>query len=599
MRLFITFLITLVSTPASLLAEIQATARFNPPRVALGDPAQYIVEVTETTTSGQPEVERITSLPLPQSHGLNLRNGRTSSSQQAKIINGTAEYTVTQSLVIDASAPSVGSYTIPAYAMEYKGERLSVPAATLQVLERSADAGPTRDELIFLKTELPEILYVGQQIPLDLKLFVAEEAQLRGLNSFDRSADGFTISELPDDAREGVEIANGRRYRTLTWPLTLAPIQTGEQELSFQFGLTVRLPNQNNDKDRFGRSPFGGSLFDDFFGRSERVNVYTEPLAIQVLPLPEKGQPASFSGAIGDFAIEVGADAEEAVQGEPIMLSLVIKGRGNFERINGPSFPENADWRYYDPESKFEASDTLGLSGSKRFDYVFIPQKAGDLEIPETRFSYFDPQKEAYVELTAPPIPVKIEAAKTNFTPQSALPTAKLPESDLELSKSLTSEEALLTLNYQPKPARSVGYAILKSPSFISLNALTGLALVGWALALARRKRNREDPTYPARSAAKEGLKASRQAYLKALQASDAEAFYKHGQQAIRQAATIRTGHSRQSADSAEIASLLSDEAAEDCRSFFATANAHRFGGHSRKDLKQSQQEIERILKAL
>ena len=599
MRLFITFLITLVSIPASLMAETKASARFNPPRIALGDRSQYIVEVVETSTRNQPKTERITALPIPDMHGLTLKNGRTSNNQQAKIINGAAEYTATQSLIIDASAPSVGNYTIPAYTLKYKGERIQVPAATLQVLQRSADAGPTRDELIFLKAELPEKLYVGQQIPLELKLYLEESVQLSGLNEFNRNADGFTLSELPDDYREDVEMVNGRRYRTLTWPLTLTPIQTGEQQLSFQFALTARLPDQNDASNNRRRSPFSGSLFNDFFSRAERVNVYTDDMSINVLPLPEKGQPESFSGAIGDFAIEVGTDSEKAVQGEPLMLSLMIKGSGNFERITGPAFPQSPDWRDYDPKSKFEASDTLGLSGNKRFDYVFIPQRAGNLKLPETRFSYFDPEKEEYVELTAPPIPVKIEAAKINSIPQPIPPTANAPQSDLKLSKPLTSEESLLTLDYQPKPPRSVGYAILKSPSFISLNALAGLALVGSALVLGRRKRNREDPTYPTRSAAKEALKASRQAYLKALQQSDAEAFYKHGQEAIRHAATIQTGRSRQSADSAEIESLLPDQAADDCRAFFAAANAHRFGGHSQEDLKNSQQQVERILQAL
>jgi hypothetical protein len=474
-----------------------------------------------------------------------------------------------------------------------------VPAASLEVVERPADAGPTRDELVFLKAELPDKLYVGQIVALDLTLYLSEEVRLRGLNAFDRSGDGFTISELPEDYREGVETLNGRRYRTLTWPLTVTPIQTGEQELNFQFGLTARLPEPEQAADPFGRSPLGGSLFDDFFGRTERLNVYSESRVIDVLPLPEEEKPESFSGAIGDIAMEVGSDAEEPVQGEPIMLSVVLKGRGNFERINGPDFPESADWRHYDPESQFEAGDPLGLSGSLRFDYVFIPQRAGQLQLPATQFSYFDPEAEEYVELTAPPIPLEVAAAENEPGPVPGIAPAESAAPDRQLSQPLSSEEALLTLDYRPKVPRPVGLGILSRPAFVGLNLFAALALTGTAVYLHRRKRQRQDPTYAVRLEARRALRENRQACLQARQREDAAAFYQSGQAAVRQAAAMKTGRSMQSAECAQIEPLLSGQAVEDCRAFFEAANAHRFGRSSEESLAEAEQQFERILKAL
>lgn len=599
MRLLCLYFIALATVPLILSAEVRVSARFNPPRIALGNPSQYVVELTETSTRGQAQAERITSLPLPDNHGLNLRNGRTSSSQQTRIINGAAEYSITQSLIIDAIPPQVGRFTIDSYSIEYKGQRLSVPAATLEVLERSADAGPSRDELIFLQTELPDQLYLGQQIPIELKLYLEESVQLSGLNAFDRSADGFTLSQLPDDYSEGVEMANGRRYRTLTWQLTLTPIQTGTQELSFQFGLTARLPGQRNERDPFGRSPFGGSLFDDFFGRAERLNVFTDNFPIEVLPLPQEGQPESFSGAVGDFAMEVAVDAEQAVQGEPIMLSVVVRGSGNFERINGPSFSDIGDWKHYPPERKFEASDKVGLRGSLRFDYVFVPEKAGELELPPTLFSYFDPEKKEFIELSSPAIPVKILPAQHSVAPPPPIPRTEKAESEAELSTPLSAEEVMLLLDYQPKRARHPGYGIVKDPVFLSLHLLTGLAVIAAVLVQRRRRRQREDPTFPVRSAASASLRKARAEYSLALQQSDAEAFYKSGLVALRSAASLRTGRLMHSADSADIEALLPEQTASDCRAFFSAANAYRFGGGEQVDLKAALDALERILKVL
>ncbi len=599
-------LIILILLPFSLLAEITVSARFNPPRIAMGDRAQYLVEIKETSRSAQPEVEQVNSLPIPSSGGLELRNGRTSSSQQTRIINGMAEYAVTQSLAINASAPSTGSFTIPGYRFTYKGETLNVPAAKLEVVERGADAGPSRDELIFLRANIPERLYVGQSVAFELKLYVSEEVRLSGLNRFDRSADGFTISELPDQSQEGSEMVEGRRYLVLSWPMTLTPIQTGAQELSFELGLTARLPGNNrSSSDPFGRSPFGGSLFEDFFGRTERLNVYSEARAIEVLPLPEEGRPESFSGAIGDFAMEVGCDAEQGRVGEPVMLSVELKGSGNFERIDGPGFPQQENWRIYDPEARFEASDTLGLRGSKRFDYVLIPQAQGLLEIPATEFSYFDPDEEKYITLTVPPIPIDVAAGTLPSAPVQTTPGLPAPnQMELELTRSLSAEEALLTLDYRPQPARPLGRGIFKSPLFIGSNLLAAIGLAAGCLALRQRRIWREDPVHRLRMRAKAARKSAEKSARTALRRGDADSFYRQSQNILRQAATARTGRSMQSAGIEELVPVLEDlglEQAEidDCRELFAAADARRFGRRPETISDQAATHFETVLKAL
>jgi len=54
-----------------------------------------------------------------------------------------------------------------------------------------------------------------------------------------------------------------------------------------------------------------------------------------------------------------------------------------------------------------------------------------------------------------------------------------------------------------------------------------------------------------------------------------------------------------QSADSAEIETLLTGQTVEDCRAFFQAANARRFGGTTRETLDEAQRQLERILKTL
>jgi hypothetical protein len=589
----------------SARADITVTAQFNPTRIAMGDNAQYIVSITETSDRESPQSERITSLPIPQSDGLTLRNGRTSTSRQSNIINSKAEHSTIQQLIIDAIPPSVGSFTIPSYNITYKGKSFVVPAATLTVVERAAGASPALNELIFLKTDAPQELYLGQTTVLNLKLYVYEQVNYRGYDDFNRIADGFTVSDLPEPT-ESAEILNGRRYRVLIWPITLTPIQSGPQDLNFGFSVVAQVPTERNTRDPFGRnSPFGGSLFDNFFSRSERFNLYTEPTQIDVLPLPKVGQPANYSGAIGDFGMQVYADSETSAQDEPIMLSVKITGRGNFDRISGPNMPPSADWRSYEPEDIMESDASDALRGVKRFDYVFIPQKAGTLKLPEVSFSYYDPETSEYIELSTPPI--KVEVTPSLIPQPTVAPQVKeeIPSTDIEPTIALSPEETLLTLDYRPKRSRSSGFSILKEPLFYGLNGLAFIALTATALALGKRRRLKTDDCFTIQQAAKKDLKRTLAAAKTAESANNIEDFYRHAQNAVRLAATRKTARNLRAANLPQLEAIflelsLSEQSIEAARKLFSTADAHRFSGSKQApELRAIREQLNLILKAL
>lgn len=587
----------------STSAEISVTTIFNPPRIALGDKAQYILEIKETDTSRQPEIESVTSLPIPQSGGLDLTNGRTSTSQQTSIINGAREYSVTQQLIIDADAPRIGTFTLPTYVFQYKGQTLRAPAATLQVVERAADAGPTTDELIFLKADTPDQLYIGQTTTLQLKLYIATNVRLSSLSSFDRSADGFTISELPG-SQETSEIVNGRSYRVLNSTLSITPIQTGPQDLNFQCTVSASLPGQNNrSRDPLGGRGFGSSLFDDFFTRSERLNLKTKPKTVEVLALPTNDEPASFTGAIGDFAMQVYTDRNQTKEGEPIMLSVEISGSGNFDRINGPTIPETAQWRSYEPESNFQSrSGGSALLGTKRFDYVMIPKQAGTLEIPEIHFAYFEPETQRYTQLSSPAIEIEVSPSDRPAAPPGKITqTAPPPSMEiLPLQQELTAEEALLTLDYLPSSSHQTSH--WNNPRFWSINALIAVGFVTIGLVLRRKRRLKEDLTYAEQQSAKRELRTTKAA---AQQAKVADDFYAQAQNAIRLAVTYRSGENHRTANidtlcAAMLKTGLSEQAISQTSRLFATADALRFAGKkSNGDLDEAKSELEGILRAL
>jgi hypothetical protein len=583
-------------------AEVTVTATFNPPRVMRGDKARYIIEIKESSDSTRPSIQEVDSLPIPGVDGLELSNGRTSvGGQQFTIINGVTKYSVSQKLMIDAKASKTGRYTIPAYVFQYGDDSLRVPAATLEVTERTASAPPPTDELIFLQVDKPEQLYVGQTAEILLKMYISEQVRFRSLVSFDRNADSFTISELPDP-RESVEIYKGRNYRLLSWPLTVTPIQSGDQKLSFQFTVAAQMPGQNPSLDPFGRRGFGTSIFDDFFGRTERFTLYTDPTQIEVLPLPNTNQPDSFSGAIGSFAMNVSTDRETTDQGEPIMLSIEISGEGNFDRLNGPSISDSPNWRSYKPESIFTPStENSRIRGRKRFDYVMIPNATGELTLPKAAFAYFDPGTEEYVELMAPKITIAVSpssSASASVATQELLSPQETEIIAQPVQKELSVEEAFLSLDYQTDRRGPSSTPITQNTWFWAGNTLVGSLLAAAYWIIRRNRRLREDSVYAEQHALKQELG---QARKQALASENPGVFYESGQLCIRLAASYRSGKNLRTATAAQIHhSGIGKEVAEDINALFKAADAHRFSQSENKgDLRSAKRDLERILKAI
>ena len=594
-------LIVSIGAHSSLQANIDVLARFEPSRIALGDTSNYVVEIIESSTDTMPQIEPVASMPIPQVNGLTFRNGYPSTSQQTNILNGRIKHSITQKLIIDAIPASTGTYMLPSYSFEYKGTRLQVPAATLSVVERSETPGSTLDEMVSLTLEVPEQLYVGQTVSTSLKLYVKEGVQLRGLNSFDRRADGFTVNGgPPEDAIEDTDIVNGRRYKVYSWPLIITPIRAGSLNLNFELGVTGQLPNQqSNNRHR----PFGNSIFDDFFGRTERLNIYSKPTKINVIALPTENQPESFSGAIGKFNLEVSADSESTRVGEPIMLSLKITGQGNFDRIQGPKLPATSSWRSYAPESVFELDKSQPLKGTKRFDYVFVPEKSGTLELPEVSFSFFDPEIEEYVELAIPAITVEVAPGKRLMAPVTSSENgiAKVSNEPVKSLNLISSEDLLLTLDYQIKSGRKIVEYSIPRALFYSINGTLFVVLCITVFSIYRKRQNVNSPYYKLVCDAKTALKTA----LRETQSNDSATFFSSAQKAVRLAATVRSKQNLLTADFSTLETIfrqigLTETVIDQARVLFQTAEAHRFSGNCPTvNLSEHRNQLKTILNTL
>ncbi|MEE9219865.1 MAG: BatD family protein [Acidobacteriota bacterium] len=242
--------------------------------------------------------------------------------------------------------------------------------------------------------------YVGQQVTLTYQIYT--QAELTGLELADApSYPGFWVEELkvePNPVGQRA-ILEGQEYVQYTvMRKALFPTRAGNLEIpALSFSLGVR---------GWGSDPFE-SLF---FGTGRTIYRKSEAMTLEVLPLPEDGRPASFTGAVGRFRLMVSPDRQELRVNEAISLRVRVSGEGNLRPAGPPTLPELPDFKTYDPKVEEQnTTDSKHLKGSKVWDYVLLPLAAGAQEIPPVEFSYFDPVSARYHTLRSKPIRMRVE----------------------------------------------------------------------------------------------------------------------------------------------------------------------------------------------
>lgn len=132
------------------------------------------------------------------------------------------------------------------------------------------------------------------------------------------------------------------------------------------------------------------------------------PVVVEVRPLPPAA-PAGFTGAVGRFDVAAAVDTTTGKVNEPVQLTVNVQGEGNIETLPDPAWPEFEDWRVFESTTSTTNRVIDGrLVGSRVYESILVPRKAGALTIPEIRYTYYDPDAEQYAEAATPPMVISI-----------------------------------------------------------------------------------------------------------------------------------------------------------------------------------------------
>jgi hypothetical protein len=112
---------------------------------------------------------------------------------------------------------------------------------------------------------------------------------------------------------------------------------------------------------------------------------------------------------VGQYSIKAGVDHRQIKAGEPVELTVEIRGKGNLKTLPTPQLPSLENFKAFEPEVQEETSKASGtIGGTKAYVYVLIPKEQGSYRIDAIDLAYFDPADKSYHMASTEPIEIEV-----------------------------------------------------------------------------------------------------------------------------------------------------------------------------------------------
>ena len=384
----------------SLEVDFQAAVN----RIRVGASQPLVLTLTITTD------EFVAHMPSPQI-GLGdfqVEGPVVSSKHSVSIANAEVHEAYVRELRYTLHPRRTGKITIGAATLLLGGQVYRTQPIDIEAAATTRGQGTRRDDPasggldnVFVQVDADRRrAYVGQQVTLDYDLYYKVRIYDVGFQEIP-SFSGFWSKEVfvAHQLKSHQTTVQGVRYNVASLRrMALFPTSAGEvtvDPLIISFEVPIR---------RGGRG-----LLDVFGASMQSMAAASGEIGIEVLPLPRGGQPVDFAGAVGRFTVAAVAQPVHVSVGDPITLRVAISGEGSMVEVQAPDLSAVSGFKIYDPTVEADEQIHNGIvGGSRTFEYILIPDKGADLEIPSIRFPYFDPEAETYQVALSKPIRVRV-----------------------------------------------------------------------------------------------------------------------------------------------------------------------------------------------
>jgi hypothetical protein len=465
-----------------------ATAEFDPPRIRPGEKTVLRMNINATESS----IQWPKDFPLPPGLG----TARPARGQITEMQVNT--FRPLTSFVYEVRPVTAGQFTVPGFTVEVSGSLVPVPSATLEVSAAAPATPPPRQ----LGLEISETnLYLGQPFRVRVFLPAGPGNQIEALRELELDGDGLMIDKTAIEQSIGPVAVDGQLRSAFIAQMIVTPISAGPLRFTakgFTAGREFTAPISISGPVNLAGGP------------PKYVLLVSEPVAINVRPLPVEGELPGFTGAMGRFFCDPPRLSTNRLSvGEPVRLELTVHGEGDLSRLAPPVAPPSRDWEIIQ-------DSPAGTS------FTLIPLTDDIHETPAIPYSYFDPETGKYGDLTIPPLPVTVlgeglpaEVAAVD-EPGAAAPPLKL--------SALATAPGKAMAGLKPVQLRAWFVAVQLAP--------VALFLALWRLDRHRRFLEAH-PELVLRARARRALRREKHELRKAAAAGDAEGFVRHAARAM------------------------------------------------------------------
>ena len=437
---------------AASLAQgaISVQATLNRHEVEVGENFLLRVSVKHLNTGGAATLFQIDEEPnFTGFPGISVNQRSKSSSTQHQFVfsggQNTTRKTRTKDFLFSLQAKAKGKYTIPSISVQVNSKKHLTHPINFTVVPSSGNSGSARrgpvpnqnpfgvipfglgrfleegnkDQDAFFRLELDKTrAYVGEEVLGKWSLYST---------SLVRHIDSLKLPDLKGFWKESIlnakslrhipEKFKGRRYnRTPLLEYGLFPLKAGEAVV---------------DEYEVKANTSGLTFFSS---RAKTIVRKSPRRTIQVMKLPEKGRPPSFTEGVGQWEVKSFLRNKQMKLGVPVEWVFEIFGRGNPKAIALPpvALPPSVD--LYDTK---EFSQYQYPSPSVRtFQLLILPQKEGVLTLPSVEFAFFNPKTKSYEIQKTKALSLEIlpgrklekKVQKPNLESPQAQPKSQLPE---------------------------------------------------------------------------------------------------------------------------------------------------------------------------
>jgi hypothetical protein len=356
-----------------------------------------------------------------------------------------------------------GTFTIKSASIEFNDEiyktapiKISVTDAIQQPKDPNSPDYKAGEGIHLVAEVSKGNPYVNEPLTVVYKLYFDPRFIVRNVREVaNPKYNGFWSQHIDIKKLEAVAgTYNGQDYAMVVWrKVILYPLEAGNKPLE---PLSIHLDVDVPTRKRIG-------FMETTSYSTTQKTVSAGAKSINVKPLPEKGKPENFTGAVGTFDFSVKASKTQLKAGESLDLVVTASGNGNLKlfQLPKPEFP-NA-FEVFDPQHKEEVNTPLtGMTGKISDTYTIIPQFKGKYTIKPQTFAYFDLSSNSYKTITSEPI--EITVLEGNAVAGSTPNDNKKPVVKNDTFQYIKLTSYLTPINKTPFFGSNLFYGLLAAP---------------------------------------------------------------------------------------------------------------------------------------